>query len=294
MNTRSTERAFYDFMEGCLCHKSEMVIFEAVREITKLNDVSSREPTPVIMVLQLFLSSSLAVLRFAAVRTLNKVLYNMISPASITPNTSLVPILDQWLLLQESTNITGLTHKCAPRIRVKDNGGHAYTIKEEVVHPKKEPHLGKGYHNVLFELVNIRSVAVGKLWCNKKAIFLKGYLSRVKFRSFLNPTLVRSYIMEIHYSGLIGPIYKVFLEEYPSESVMDVSTDKCWELVLQRLKGFIKNKLKSSEEHGLLDVFQQSFKLWKFNTIAGNPVKEILLKLNLPDHKSILTDSKDT
>ncbi|GJT13215.1 retrovirus-related pol polyprotein from transposon TNT 1-94 [Tanacetum coccineum] len=30
----------------------------------------------------------------------------------------------------------------------------------------------------------------------------------------------------------------------------------------------------------------------KFYTSAGNPVKEILLKLNLPDHKSILTDSK--
>ncbi|GJT20329.1 hypothetical protein Tco_0890266 [Tanacetum coccineum] len=30
----------------------------------------------------------------------------------------------------------------------------------------------------------------------------------------------------------------------------------------------------------------------KFNTTAGNPVKEILLKLNLLDHKSILTDLK--
>ncbi|GKB29353.1 hypothetical protein Tco_0868754 [Tanacetum coccineum] len=29
-----------------------------------------------------------------------------------------------------------------------------------------------------------------------------------------------------------------------------------------------------------------------FDTSAGNPVKEILLKLNLPDHRSILTDSK--
>ncbi|GKF59232.1 hypothetical protein Tco_0176018, partial [Tanacetum coccineum] len=25
---------------------------------------------------------------------------------------------------------------------------------------------------------------------------------------------------------------------------------------------------------------------------AGNPVKEILLKLNLPDHRSVLTDPK--
>ncbi|GJT35509.1 hypothetical protein Tco_0925928 [Tanacetum coccineum] len=32
--------------------------------------------------------------------------------------------------------------------------------------------------------------------------------------------------------------------------------------------------------------------LERLYTSAGNPVKEILLKLNLPDHKSILTDSK--
>ncbi|GJW48811.1 hypothetical protein Tco_0080457 [Tanacetum coccineum] len=31
-----------------------------------------------------------------------------------------------------------------------------------------------------------------------------------------------------------------------------------------------------------------------FYTSAGNPVKEILLKFNLPDHRSILTDSKVT
>ncbi|GKA43985.1 hypothetical protein Tco_0736709 [Tanacetum coccineum] len=30
----------------------------------------------------------------------------------------------------------------------------------------------------------------------------------------------------------------------------------------------------------------------RFDTSAGNPVKEILLKLSLPDHRSILTDSK--
>ncbi|GKB57063.1 hypothetical protein Tco_0913249 [Tanacetum coccineum] len=31
----------------------------------------------------------------------------------------------------------------------------------------------------------------------------------------------------------------------------------------------------------------------RFDTSAGNPVKEILPKLNLPDHRSILTDSKE-
>ncbi|GJV58469.1 RNA-directed DNA polymerase, eukaryota, reverse transcriptase zinc-binding domain protein, partial [Tanacetum coccineum] len=33
--------------------------------------------------------------------------------------------------------------------------------------------------------------------------------------------------------------------------------------------------------------------IWRFDTLAGNPVKEILLKLNLPNHRSILTDSKE-
>jgi hypothetical protein len=49
------------------------VIFEAARAITELNGVATRELTPAITVLQLFLSSSKPVLRFAAVRTLNKV-----------------------------------------------------------------------------------------------------------------------------------------------------------------------------------------------------------------------------
>lgn len=67
------DRPFYDYLEGCLRHKAEMVIFEAARAITELNGVTSRELTPAITVLQLFLTSSKPVLRFAAVRTLNKV-----------------------------------------------------------------------------------------------------------------------------------------------------------------------------------------------------------------------------
>ncbi|GJW93918.1 zinc finger, CCHC-type, retrotransposon gag domain protein [Tanacetum coccineum] len=39
---------------------------------------------------------------------------------------------------------------------------------------------------------------------------------------------------------------------------------------------------------------EDNFTTRRFDTLAGNPVKEILLKLNLPDHRSILTDSKVT
>ncbi|KAF3544741.1 hypothetical protein DY000_02009970 [Brassica cretica] len=79
---QSGERPFYEFLESCLRHKAEMVILEAARAITELDGVTSRELTPAITVLQLFLSSPKPVLRFAAVRTLNKV--SVTHPMAVT------------------------------------------------------------------------------------------------------------------------------------------------------------------------------------------------------------------
>ncbi|GJY65805.1 hypothetical protein Tco_0468043 [Tanacetum coccineum] len=45
-------------------------------------------------------------------------------------------------------------------------------------------------------------------------------------------------------------------------------------------------------EHAEYDE-SNTYVLERFNTTAGNPVKKILLKLNLSDHMSILTDSKE-
>lgn len=70
--TGNEQRPFYDFLEACLRHKAEMVIFEAARAICNMPEVATRELTPAVTVLQLFLSSAKPVLRFAAVRTLNK------------------------------------------------------------------------------------------------------------------------------------------------------------------------------------------------------------------------------
>ena len=41
------QRPFYDFLESCLRHKAEMVIFEAARAICNLKDVTARELAPV-------------------------------------------------------------------------------------------------------------------------------------------------------------------------------------------------------------------------------------------------------
>lgn len=66
-------KASYQFLEGCLRHKSEMVVYEAAKAICNLPSVEANDLNPAITVLQLFLSSTKPTLRFAAMRTLSEV-----------------------------------------------------------------------------------------------------------------------------------------------------------------------------------------------------------------------------
>ncbi|XP_067619303.1 coatomer subunit gamma [Eurosta solidaginis] len=72
----------FTFIESCLRHKSEMVIYEAALAIVSLKNTNTRVLSPAFSILQLFCSSPKATLRFAAVRTLNKVA--MTHPTSVT------------------------------------------------------------------------------------------------------------------------------------------------------------------------------------------------------------------
>ncbi|KAG5413522.1 hypothetical protein IGI04_001089 [Brassica rapa subsp. trilocularis] len=60
--------------------------------------------------------------------------------------------------------------------------------------------------------------------------------SRVKFISVLDPTKLTNYISEVLDAGLAGPLFRVSLEECPSENFSNVSAEKCWQMVIQRLK----------------------------------------------------------
>ncbi|GJS78686.1 hypothetical protein Tco_0728567 [Tanacetum coccineum] len=53
--------------------------------------------------------------------------------------------------------------------------------------------------------------------------------------------------------------------------------------LMRSLEKFVENAEFDESNANVLEIFYTS---------AGNPIKEILLKLNLPDHRSILTDSK--
>jgi coatomer protein complex subunit gamma len=72
-NNSANARAAYQFLENCLRHKSDMVIYEAAKAMCSLPNIDANDVAPAITVLQLFLTSAKPSLRCAAMRTLSEV-----------------------------------------------------------------------------------------------------------------------------------------------------------------------------------------------------------------------------
>ncbi|KAJ2741637.1 coatomer subunit gamma [Coemansia sp. BCRC 34301] len=67
----SLEPMLHTLLEEWIRHRSDMVSLEAARAVCQLKDVTGKQLTSAVNALQLFLSSPKAVVRFAAIRTLN-------------------------------------------------------------------------------------------------------------------------------------------------------------------------------------------------------------------------------
>ncbi|KAK8545478.1 hypothetical protein V6N13_066759 [Hibiscus sabdariffa] len=78
-------------------------------------------------------------------------------------------------------------------------------------------------------------VLSGKLWCNSQAIFPKGFKSRVRYISVLDPTNMAYYVSEILDAGRDGPMFMVSVENFPSEVFIHVSASRCWEMVREKV-----------------------------------------------------------
>ncbi|KAK1409754.1 hypothetical protein QVD17_36283 [Tagetes erecta] len=88
-------------------------------------------------------------------------------------------------------------------------------------------------------------VQSGKLWCDNRAIYPKGFRSRVKYINVLDPTDTCYYISEIVDVGKNRPLFMVSLEKDPSEVFIHLSAVKCWEMVRERVNSEISKKHKS-------------------------------------------------
>ncbi|XP_074311385.1 putative lysine-specific demethylase JMJ16 [Silene latifolia] len=90
-------------------------------------------------------------------------------------------------------------------------------------------------------------VVPGKEWSTSKAIFLKGFKSRVRYISISDPTNMCYYVSEILDGGSKGPLFMVFLEQTPNEVFVQVSPTKCWETVRERVNQEISKQHKLGE-----------------------------------------------
>ncbi|CAL1402644.1 unnamed protein product [Linum trigynum] len=137
-------------------------------------------------------------------------------------------------------------------------------------------------HTESIELLNLGSVIFRKLWHSAQAIFPKGFRTRSKFFSVNDPRKICYYTSEVVDAGLLGPLFKVSFEEYPSEAFTNFSAEKCWEVVLQRVNDEILRRIRLGEE-GLPPLQSRISGLQKFGFLSSSIVQAI--EALDPDHQ---------
>lgn len=85
------------------------------------------------------------------------------------------------------------------------------------------------------EPLDFGAVCAGKLWCDSRAIYPKGFRSRVRYIDVTDPSNMCYYVSQILDAGQKGPLFMVSVEHSPSEVFAHVSAVRCWELVRDRV-----------------------------------------------------------
>ncbi|XP_075101540.1 putative lysine-specific demethylase JMJ16 [Nicotiana tabacum] len=78
-------------------------------------------------------------------------------------------------------------------------------------------------------------VQPGKLWSDNRAIYPKGFRSRVRYIDVLDPANMCYYVSEVLDAGRDGPLFMVSLEHCPNEVFVHLSAVRCWDMVRERV-----------------------------------------------------------
>ncbi|CAN7039768.1 unnamed protein product [Brassica oleracea var. botrytis] len=117
---------------------------------------------------------------------------------------------------------------------------------------QKGPRIAKVVRRVKckVEPLSYGCVLSGKSWCNRQAIFPKGFRSRVRYINILDPTNMSFYVSEILDAGRNSPLFMVYLEANPSEVFAHLSPTRCWEMVRER----VNQEISKQHKAGRLDL----------------------------------------
>ncbi|KAL9235163.1 hypothetical protein vseg_009950 [Gypsophila vaccaria] len=116
-------------------------------------------------------------------------------------------------------------------------------------HRQKGPRIAKVVRriNSNVELVEHGCVVPGNQWSSGRAIFPKGFKSRVRYISITDATKMCFYVSEILDGGSKGPLFMVSSEHSPDEVFVQVSPVRCWETIRERVNQAITRQRKLGE-----------------------------------------------
>ncbi|KAG6430265.1 hypothetical protein SASPL_108329 [Salvia splendens] len=103
--------------------------------------------------------------------------------------------------------------------------------------------------NCNVEPLNYGAVCAEKLWCDSRAIYPKGFRSRVRYIDVTDPSNMCYYVSQILDAGQSGPLFMVSVEHCPSEVYFHVSAARCWELVRDRVNQEIAKQHKLGRQN---------------------------------------------
>ncbi|XP_039006169.1 putative lysine-specific demethylase JMJ16 isoform X2 [Hibiscus syriacus] len=145
--------------------------------------------------------------------------------------------------------------------------------------------------NCNVEPLEFGSVLSGKLWCNSQAIFPKGFKSRVRYISVLDPTNMAYYVSEILDAERDAPLFMVSVEHCPSEVYVHVSAARCWEMVREKVNQEIvkqhrqgKTNLPPLQPPGCFDGYE----------MFGFSTPEIVQAIEAMDRNRVCTEYWDS
>ncbi|GJS70760.1 hypothetical protein Tco_0703601 [Tanacetum coccineum] len=173
-------------------------------------------------------------------------------------NTSMLSSMSSWkMAVIQRWKVVGALHN--------PNGIRIRTLEKEVAEIKKDP-----LHTQVTSLVDEHlDIRLGE--------------TKEEFMNFLSESFTTRIKEQV--KDQLPQILPKEVSNFAPPNIRVISFTMKMEILLEPTS----NKL--MVEHAEFDE-SDTYVLERFDTSAGNPVKEILLKLNLPDHKSILTDSK--
>ncbi|XP_024979680.1 putative lysine-specific demethylase JMJ16 isoform X5 [Cynara cardunculus var. scolymus] len=150
---------------------------------------------------------------------------------------------------EEKVVIIGLYANSKPADNVQTaSGTQSCTQNHPERNPRqKGPRIAKVVRriNCHVEPLEFGVVQSGKLWCDSRAIYPKGFRSRVKYINVSDPTDMCYYVSEILDAGKNRPLFMVSLEKHPNEVFIHLSAARCWEMVRERVNYEISKQHKS-------------------------------------------------